>query len=215
MFDLNQSIAEWRRQMIAAGIKTPVPLEELESHLREDIERQMEAGADLAQAFAAAVQRIGHGDELEKEFKKVEAPRKMRARELLRRWSVILGTGFVYSVLSVTWFMGARSGKMEITLPEIGLALGAMAPMIGLGWAGRSLAKHLPVTNEGIILVTAFGMILLGAAALRLFWGALTPDNLVHVQIIVLWSLSPFLGVGHCVSAWHERCATLRQIESH
>lgn len=35
MFDLEQSIAEWRRQMLAAGIKTPVPLEDLEIHLRE------------------------------------------------------------------------------------------------------------------------------------------------------------------------------------
>jgi len=31
MFNLEQSIADWRRQMIAGGIKTPVPLEELES----------------------------------------------------------------------------------------------------------------------------------------------------------------------------------------
>ena len=30
MFDLEQAIAGWRRQMQAAGIKTPVPLEELE-----------------------------------------------------------------------------------------------------------------------------------------------------------------------------------------
>ena len=44
MFDLEQSIAEWRRQMLAAGIKTPVPLEELEIHLREEIEQQMKSG---------------------------------------------------------------------------------------------------------------------------------------------------------------------------
>jgi hypothetical protein len=29
MFKLEQSIMEWRRQMLAAGIKAPVPLEEL------------------------------------------------------------------------------------------------------------------------------------------------------------------------------------------
>jgi hypothetical protein len=39
MFDLEQSIATWRRQMLDAGIKAPVPLEELESHLRDDIEQ--------------------------------------------------------------------------------------------------------------------------------------------------------------------------------
>jgi hypothetical protein len=37
MFDLEQTISEWRRQMLSAGIKTPVPLEELEIHLREDV----------------------------------------------------------------------------------------------------------------------------------------------------------------------------------
>jgi len=41
MFDLEQSVSDWRRQMLAAGIRTPVPLDELETHLREDIEQQM------------------------------------------------------------------------------------------------------------------------------------------------------------------------------
>ncbi len=37
MFNLEQSIAEWRQQMLAAGPKNPTPLNELESHLREDM----------------------------------------------------------------------------------------------------------------------------------------------------------------------------------
>ena len=37
MFSLEKSIAGWREQMLAAGIKAPVPLEELEIHLREEI----------------------------------------------------------------------------------------------------------------------------------------------------------------------------------
>ena len=37
MPDLEQRIAIWRSQMIDAGIKTPVPLDELEAHLREEI----------------------------------------------------------------------------------------------------------------------------------------------------------------------------------
>ena len=51
MFDLEQSIAEWRQQMLAAGIKTPVPLEELEIHLREEIERQMKSGLNEQTGF--------------------------------------------------------------------------------------------------------------------------------------------------------------------
>ena len=48
MFDLEKAIADWRRLMLALGIKSPVPLEELESHLREEIQRQMQLGLNAA-----------------------------------------------------------------------------------------------------------------------------------------------------------------------
>ena len=38
MLNLEQKISEWRKQMLAVGIQAPVPLEELEIHLREEIE---------------------------------------------------------------------------------------------------------------------------------------------------------------------------------
>jgi predicted membrane channel-forming protein YqfA (hemolysin III family) len=72
MFDLNQAIAEWRKQMLAAGIQTPVPLEELEIHLREEIERQMKSGLSEPQAFEISTRRIGQPQVLQREFKKDE-----------------------------------------------------------------------------------------------------------------------------------------------
>lgn len=47
MFDLEQAIARRRRQMIAGGIKVTEALDELESHLREDVERQGRASLVL------------------------------------------------------------------------------------------------------------------------------------------------------------------------
>jgi hypothetical protein len=70
MFDLEKSIADWRKQMLAAGIKSPVPLEELEIHLREEIEQQMKSGLDEAGAFNSAAQKIGQAGLLKTEFKK-------------------------------------------------------------------------------------------------------------------------------------------------
>ena len=70
MFDLEQSIANWRKQMLAAGIKTPVPLEELEIHLREEIEQQMKSGIDEAEAFTVATHKIGQAQMVQHEFKK-------------------------------------------------------------------------------------------------------------------------------------------------
>src|SRR6185295_14174952 len=71
MFNLEQAIIEWRKQMLNAGIKTPVPLDELESHLREDIDKQMRSGLDAQRAFDIAVQRIGQAAPLKREFAKV------------------------------------------------------------------------------------------------------------------------------------------------
>jgi hypothetical protein len=72
MFNLEQSISDWRRQMLAAGIKAPVPLEELEIHLREEIVRQMKSGANEEKAFEISIQQIGQPKMLDNEFKKSE-----------------------------------------------------------------------------------------------------------------------------------------------
>ncbi len=55
MFNLEQAIADWRRQMLAVGIKTPVPLEELEIHLRDEIEELGEDGATFIRWKTAAM----------------------------------------------------------------------------------------------------------------------------------------------------------------
>ena len=51
MFNLDQAIVEWRRQMAAGGIRSPEVLDELESHLRDDVEQQMRLGLDRAAGF--------------------------------------------------------------------------------------------------------------------------------------------------------------------
>ncbi len=93
MFDLEQSIAEWRTQMLAAGIKTPVPLEELEIHLHEEIERQVKSGLNEQKAFEIAIGRIGQVNSLKKEFQKIngddKAQRQKRAAGII--FALILG----------------------------------------------------------------------------------------------------------------------------
>ena len=79
MFNLEKCIAGWREQMLAAGIKSPVLMEELESHLREEIERQMKSGISAQEAFTDAVQQIGKADMMKNEFEKVDGARELRA----------------------------------------------------------------------------------------------------------------------------------------
>lgn len=72
MFNLEQSIAEWRKQVATAGIDLPELLDELENHLREDIDQGIRAGARLQQAFEAAVRRMGYAASLKTEYAKTK-----------------------------------------------------------------------------------------------------------------------------------------------
>ena len=83
MFELEDAIMGWRQRMSGAGVKSPVPLEELESHLRDDIEQGMQSGLGAEQAFAAAVQRIGQAESLKGEFAKAGGMKE--AQERVRR----------------------------------------------------------------------------------------------------------------------------------
>ncbi len=68
---LEQRITAWRAGMLAAGIQSPVPLDELEAHLREQIESKIQSGASEEEAFAAAVEDLGAALDLKAEFAKI------------------------------------------------------------------------------------------------------------------------------------------------
>jgi hypothetical protein len=97
MFDLENSIADWRKHMLTAGIKTPVPLEELESHLREEIEQQMKSGLNEQKAFEIATGKIGQASPLKKEFKKVNEADKAQQRK--RAGIIFAGSLGLYSLI--------------------------------------------------------------------------------------------------------------------
>ena len=94
MFNLKQSIVEWRKQMLAAGIKTPA-LEELEGHLREEIERQTRLKLSEQRAFELAVREIGDTQRIKMEFMKMEN----RNRPLMwAAWGLFVTSFFLTAV---------------------------------------------------------------------------------------------------------------------
>jgi hypothetical protein len=104
MFNLKQSIADWRKQMLAAGIKSPVPLEELEAHLREEIEWQMKSGLDEQKAFEISAQRIGQPNVIKTEFKKICKTTERTSMKILK---IIVGS------IAALWALAA-----VLTIPK-------------------------------------------------------------------------------------------------
>jgi hypothetical protein len=80
MFDLDHAISEWRRQLAAGGIDSPEVLDELESHLRDDIEQQVRSEIREAQAFQNAIHDVGQPSLLKTEFAKTGPWQELPAR---------------------------------------------------------------------------------------------------------------------------------------
>jgi hypothetical protein len=80
MFDIDHAILEWRRQLARSGINSPDVLDELESHLRDDLQHEASRSASEAQCFQSAVERLGQTGLLKTEFAKVGGWRELQTR---------------------------------------------------------------------------------------------------------------------------------------
>jgi len=149
MRKLESMIAEWRARMAAGGIKSPAVLDELESHLREEVERNLQAGRDEAEAFENAVERMGRSDLLGAEFAKIEESEGFE-KSLLR-----MG----YSFLTVL--------KEKRMSRIIGIACCVFASLYSLLLAPHLFLIHELSPMQRILGLTAVVMTVVSLAGLR------------------------------------------------
>jgi hypothetical protein len=83
MFDLEKEISEWRGQMSRARL-SPAAIDELEAHLRDDIQQQIRSGVEIETAFDTAVRRVGQAGALRAEFAKADEANFARPRKWMR-----------------------------------------------------------------------------------------------------------------------------------
>ena len=110
MLKLETLIAEWRQRMLAAGIKSPAPLEELEIHLREEIERQVKAGKNEQSAYEIASAQIGRPGILRQEFQKAKSLNLNRIISIaLGGFTAIVGVKTGYNLAIQGWDLGKNT----------------------------------------------------------------------------------------------------------
>jgi hypothetical protein len=86
----DHAISEWRRAMQRAGIDDPATLDELEAHLREEMERRVADGATEEEALRGAMQKLGKPEAIREEFAKELSPSRERLKRRLRAAVVAL-----------------------------------------------------------------------------------------------------------------------------
>ena len=127
--------------MLAAGVKNPNVLDELESHLREDVARQVQSGLGAEQAFEAAAQRIGEAHALKTEFAKAgQAPEAGRKR--MGYACVVFLIGFILLLSGDTILQMQMSLGEQITA----FTVVVFTLVIACGW--RYAVPFLPVISN-------------------------------------------------------------------
>lgn len=100
MFDLEQHIEDWRRQLLQRESVAPTEVEELESHLRETVD-ELVAIVEPDEAFLLASRRVGSPDAIALEFSKINGARTWtrRTQWMLAGYLVLsLGLGFLGAI---------------------------------------------------------------------------------------------------------------------
>ena len=173
MFNLDQAIFEWRRKMISAGIKSSDVLDELEGHLREDIEWQMRQGTAEERAFREAVQRVGAAENLNREFAKVR-PRARVSHNTVRALCLAFAA-FVFA--TETWTLMIY----DVTISERVFGIGMVAFSAGFIAALPDLNRILWRGVQGAAPRKAIAMTCNYVIAI---WFVLLWMSLLHIDIL-------------------------------
>jgi uncharacterized membrane protein len=151
--NLENKISGWRAQMIAAGIQSPVPLEELEIHLREEIERQMKSGLNEQQAFEISIQQIGQPQTLDREFKKGERTFMKQIIILAALFGMVLGGAMILPALG-RWHQTGLLLIPPLLIGTVLLAAGAGVSLYGIKSYKEMRGRKL--VNLGIFAAGTF-----------------------------------------------------------
>jgi hypothetical protein len=131
MFNLEKQISTWRQQMLAAGIESPVPLEEMEIHLYEDIQRQIRHGHSEQKAFEISVQNLGQPKQIKNEFAKTERLSMKIIKITAGVIGLLEGLAFVMPAVAQCQHEGAMNNQ-EVLLYTLGMAMCAGGVFLAL-----------------------------------------------------------------------------------
>lgn len=191
MFDLEQAIADWRQRANASGVKSPAVLDELESHLREEIALQTAAGSNDQAAFDAAVLKIGSLPALQGEFAKIDDERNQQ----LKRWS-LMGVTCFYALFAGSVVIGKLGALSDLTPTQQFSGMGAVVLTCSLLMGGLVLARFFPViASQRARMVIYLGAVVVAISLQQLFYHLVMTHfefDPGQLAIAVLWAMTAF-----------------------
>ncbi len=215
MFDVEKRIEQWREGLVGSELLRRSDVNELEGHLREEMEHLKTGGLSVDEAFLVARRRLGDTAALEAEFAKVSPHRRLTSRlswmatGVLAYYLALYVSMCLYNASTVLGYViGLRNPYL--TLLACATLAGAFAGMGTLLW--RRLASHYASDGAGRTSVSVrLGLlaacVIVAMSFLSLFWRSLLfrivpEEGVSEIAVAEGWVTSlwfffmPFLLVG-------------------
>lgn len=125
MFNLDEAIGQWRVNMACGGACSKSDLDELESHVRDQVDHLLSANLSHEEALSVALHRIGNPDALRAEYAKVNSAGLWQERLL---WMLVGILGY--------WLIGAMASGMSAVCTLGGILVGVHGGTLGAVQAG-------------------------------------------------------------------------------
>jgi len=157
MHNLEKLIAEWRKTMMAAPAVSHEILDELENHLRENVEQLVRSGITEREAFLRAVKQLGGAPTIASEFRKLEQSTWLPIK-------VVTGIGLTAAVVTAILLFSHLDGPgMRLLLAghvfavTLGYGTTFLVGALGICFVGqRSLSDFSPFRMRSLTRVTFF-----------------------------------------------------------
>ncbi len=217
-FDLDEAVQKWRIRLRKTGATTSDDLDELESHLRDEIRELSTSGLSTDEAFIIAVRRIGNVNAVADEFAKVnlntiwkqlfEPVADPVGRARVRRESIIAivftcAAALAATVLLVNTYPYRTGSDTELlTIIHLPIMLWLILIVVYTGNEGTQLDRNLDFltfTGEAFIytiLIVLGGGVLVGITqAIFTSIGLDMEETLLNHMIVPGGVVAPVLAV--------------------
>lgn len=173
--ELEKEIAAWRARMSAALPGRPATVQELEEHLRDQVDALMKDGALPSVAFDLAASRLGDVRAIAGELQRMSArwpvPLESRGARLLAHMAVGFGVLMVVQYLAMSfWILAGRFKVLGVSSAGFSLAL-ILGLIVVSGLAVQTSRRFLRRPNlRDARSVAAFNLFVVWLVTANLTW---------------------------------------------
>lgn len=123
IFDLKTSITQWQRNLASTGSVSQAELDELATHMIEQVRELQETGLIEEESFLIASHRLGDAQSLAEEFLNADPARRWVQRVLWGLIGVTVLLGAISLFTTTLWLAGGGWAQVAHNLNAFGLGL--------------------------------------------------------------------------------------------